>query len=67
MRLRTINQAYMHLKEKDSEMAVSKYLFREIVKQGKIHAMKSGNKYLVDIDTLEEELELFLKGGIANE
>ena len=64
MRLRTINQAYLHLKEKDSEMAISKYLFREIVKQGKIHTMKSGNKYLVDIDTIEEELMAFLKGGV---
>ncbi len=56
MKLRTIEEAYKELKTIDPGTAISKNLFRAMVTDNKIHSIKAGNKYLVDVDRLEEDI-----------
>ena len=58
-KIRTIEQAYAEIKEKDPYTALSKYKFRSMVESGEIPSMKSGVKTLVDMDTLEKHLSTF--------
>ena len=54
MTLRTINKAYEELKVRDPETAITKNLLREMVTQGVIPSAKAGNRYLVDVDVVEQ-------------
>ena len=56
-RIRTIDQAYAEIKAKDPETAISRYLVRQMVKQGMVPSLPSGNKKLVDVDVLERKIE----------
>ncbi|MCQ4638002.1 DNA-binding protein [Anaerovorax odorimutans] len=63
-RIRTIDQAYDEIKQKDPDTAISRYLVRQMIKQGMVPSIKTGNKYLVDVDVLEQRIEE-LTGGSA--
>ena len=52
-RLRTINKAYDEIKAKDPDTAVSRRMFRDIVKSGIIPSIARGNRSLVDVDVAE--------------
>ena len=54
MTLRTINKAYEELRVRDPETAITKNLLREMVTQGVIPSAKAGNRYLVDVDVVEQ-------------
>ena len=54
MTLRTINKAYEELRARDPETAITKNLLREMVTQGVIPSAKAGNRYLVDVDVVEQ-------------
>jgi hypothetical protein len=54
MTLRTINKAYEELRVRDPETAITKNLLREMVTQGIIPSAKAGNRYLVDVDVVEQ-------------
>lgn len=56
-RIRTIDQAYDEIKAKDPQTAISRYLVRQMVKQGMVPSLPSGNKRLVDVDVLERKIE----------
>ena len=56
-RIRTIDQAYDEIKAKDPETAISRYLVRQMVKQGMVPSLPSGKKRLVDVDVLERKIE----------
>lgn len=56
-RIRTIDQAYDEIKAKDPETAISRYLVRQMVKQGTVPSLPSGKKRLVDVDVLERKIE----------
>ncbi|MCI7301547.1 MAG: hypothetical protein SOR93_06450 [Clostridiales Family XIII bacterium] len=56
-RIRTIDQAYDEIKAKDPQTAISRYLVRQMVKQGTVPSLPSGNKRLVDVDVLERKIE----------
>lgn len=62
-RIRTIDKAYDELKAKDPETAISRYLVRQMVKQGMVPSLPSGNKRLVDVDVLEEKIKEIVTGG----
>lgn len=56
MRIRTMKQAYEAIKASDPETDLTYYAFRSKVINGEIPHVKSGNKYLIDIDRLEKHL-----------
>lgn len=58
-RIRTIDKAYDEIKAKDPDTALSRYLVRQMVKQGLVPSIKTGNKRLVDVDVLEEHINKF--------
>ena len=53
-RLRTIEQAYRHFKEADKETAVTRNSIRKLIINGTIPSLKSGSKYLIDLNALED-------------
>ena len=55
-RLRTINEAHKYLKEQDPGTSVTPYFLRSLVYDGAIPHIKAGKKFLIDIDSLEEQL-----------
>lgn len=57
MRLRTIGTAYREIVENDPDTAISQWFIRKLVTEGAIPSEKSGNKYIIDLDKLEEYLD----------
>ncbi len=55
-RMRTIQEAYKAIKESDPETALSPHAIRRMVLQKAIPFIQSGNKYLINLDALEEFL-----------
>ena len=60
MRIRTIQKAYEEIKQADPETSITQFRIRELVINGDVPSVKSGNKYLVDLDKL---LNHFSGGG----
>lgn len=56
-RLRTLNETYEYIKGMDTETAVTSNALRRMVVSGHIPCVKVGKKYLVDIDTLFDDLK----------
>ena len=57
-RIRTINGAYKELHAHDPGCEVSQGLIRRLVETGECPSIKSGNRYLIDMDNLEAILSL---------
>ncbi len=55
-RLRTINEAHKYLKEQDPGTSVTPYFLRSLVYDGVIPHIKAGKKFLIGIDSLEDQL-----------
>lgn len=55
-RMRTISQTMDYLKQKDPGSAVSEWWLRQNLKAGKIKHHRAGNKFLINLDALEEFL-----------
>jgi len=55
-RIRTIKHAAEHIKKMDPETTVGEFYIRQLILSGKLRCNKSGNRYLVDLDRLEEYL-----------
>jgi excisionase family DNA binding protein len=53
-RLRTVKQVVEHFRESDPGTAITEWWLRQLLKEGKIRHHKSGNKFLVDLDHVEE-------------
>ena len=64
MTLRTINKALDELKLRDPETAITKNMLREMVIQGVIPYAKAGNRYLVDVDVIEQYFKDTTSGTI---
>lgn len=56
-RMRTITKTIEYLKEKDPESAISEWWIRQMVRTGQLKHHKAGNKYLINLDYLEEYLK----------
>lgn len=56
--MRTLEQAYIWLKERDAGTALTKTALRRLVTTGQLPAVRVGSKYLVNL----EVLEAFLSG-----
>lgn len=51
-RIRSIQQAVVMIKQSDPETEISEYLVRKLANNGEIRSIKSGNKVMVDYDSL---------------
>ena len=60
-RMRTIDQAAAYVRERDGETALTKTALRRLIVTGRLPHVQVGNKYLLDLDTLED----FLHGETA--
>lgn len=56
-RIRTIMQTVQCLKQQDPGSCVSEWWLRQLIKTGKLKCHKAGNKFLIDLDYLEEFLK----------
>lgn len=56
--MRTLEQAYLWLKDRDADTAITKTGLRRLVTTGQLPAVRVGSKYLVNL----EVLEAFLSG-----
>lgn len=54
--MRTINEAYKAIKEADPETALNPHALRRLVLNGDIPSVKSGNRYLIDLEGLQQYL-----------
>lgn len=55
-RMRTLSETMDYIRQQDPETCITLYALRRKVKSGEIPAWRSGNKYLIDIDSLERRL-----------
>ncbi len=54
--IRTINGALEELRREDPNSPISEYALRLWIKSGALPAVKNGNKFLIDMETLREFL-----------
>ena len=59
MRLRGINEAAAHFRACDPDTALTKTALRRLVRAGEIPSVRIGQKYLLDVDRIED---LFSQG-----
>ena len=55
-RMRTVSDAVKELKVLDENTAVTEYYIRQLAVTGTIPRVKSGKKYLINLDSLIEHL-----------
>ena len=53
---RTVQNAYKLLKEKDPNTDITEYLIRKLAQQEKVNVIKTGDKLLVDVDSIVDLL-----------
>ena len=52
--LRTIQGAYLELTKEDKDTPIKPFTIRKWCKEGKIRFLQSGNKILVDVQSLKD-------------
>lgn len=57
LRIRTIKTAVAEQKSKDPNCELTENALRQWIKSGQIRCVRSGAKYLIDLDVLEEYLQ----------
>ena len=69
VKLRTLKECYEYIKENDERSAVTPYFLRQMVVQKRIPYMRSGRKYLINLDNIEKFMagELPLKKNETEE
>lgn len=55
-RYRSIKDTIEYCRENDPDTALTEWALRNMVNTGKISCLMVGNKHLIDIDTLDEQL-----------
>lgn len=60
-RMRTIDQTVAWLRETDPDTAFTKTALRRLVVSGRLPSVRVGQKYLLNLDTLED----FLQGSAS--
>lgn len=61
--IRTINGAVLELKKQDPNTPISAGMLRRWIRAGQLPAIMSGNKYLLNMETVNE----FLKGTLKRD
>lgn len=57
IRYRTIKGAVQELQAEDPNTQITKYLLRKLVMSGEIPSLKTGKKYIVNVDELLDDIE----------
>ena len=55
-RIRTISETAIYIKTMDPDTTIGEWYIRKIIKSGKLKCHRAGNRFLVDLDRLEEYL-----------
>ncbi len=55
-KIRSIRQAFLEIKEKDPNSAITVYAIRNWIASGQLPCIKSGRRILIDMDIFEEFL-----------
>ena len=55
-RIRSIQDTLAIIKEEDPDTAVTEYMLRKMVIEGKLPSFKTGNKRLLDVDVVKRIL-----------
>lgn len=55
-RIRSVREVARYCKEMDPETQITEYTLRKMIAEGTIPAVKSGTKYLINLDRLLEML-----------
>lgn len=66
MRLRTQRELMEELRTKDPETALTPHALRRMVLSGQIPTIRSGRRYLIDLDRFEEYLQQASPGGLSS-
>lgn len=61
--MRTITEAYNHIKEQDENTALTLFALRNLVKTGALPSVSVGRKRLINLEVLEQ----YLKGNIQHQ
>lgn len=56
VKLRTLSEAYNYIKEQDPDTALTPWAIRIMIVSGEVPCIKSGKKYLIDMDRLLDYL-----------
>ncbi|MEG1608480.1 MAG: hypothetical protein RR348_01285 [Clostridia bacterium] len=56
-KMRTIDEAYTYIVGLDEGTGITRYFIRELCKQQKVHCIKTGKKYLVNIEDLCNKIQ----------
>ena len=54
VKLRTLKECYEYIKENDTNSAVTPYFLRQMVVQKRIPYMRSGRKYLINLENIDK-------------
>lgn len=54
---RTINQCYDSIVNEDSDTAITKFFIRKLCIKNLVHNIKSGNRFLIDLNSLNNYLK----------
>ena len=54
MKMRTITEAYNHIKEQDENTALTLFALRNLVKTGALPSVSVGRKRLINLEVLEQ-------------
>lgn len=54
--MRTLTETMSYIRKQDPETCITPYALRRMVKSGEVPSFRSGAKYLINIDTLENYL-----------
>ncbi|MCR5199629.1 MAG: DNA-binding protein [Saccharofermentans sp.] len=57
MKIRTIRGAVAELRQVDPDTSVTEYTLRQLIKSGVLPVVMSGNRYLINMDTLADVLK----------
>lgn len=55
-RMRTVTQTMQYLRENDPNSAITEWWLRQMLRSGELKHHRAGNKYLINLDYLEEYL-----------
>lgn len=60
-KLRTLNEIIKFIKSMDSGSSISRHFLETLILKHEVYYIKSGNRYLVDIDEVFEKLNLYVR------
>lgn len=60
-RMRTINEVVKYIKREDEETSINRHIIENLILMRKVHFIRAGNVYHVDLDDCLNELKIIRK------